>query len=215
MVNLFTTYYYDADRENELYHVHLINKSCKFIDMIYAMNEMKPHNVSMPEKNVSMRWIDSRPTMQQLFDWVNEVTGYDDINIVANSDIYFDEEGIDIIKLLLTENDCWALTRWEMNSDNMVKFGNIMVKDATFMDRSDSQDTWCFRGRIKPGNYNFKIGTPGVDNRLAFEIQKAGYNISNPSWTVKTYHLHKGDHRAWHGTEPIPHPYLLVQPTSL
>jgi len=194
MVNLFTTYYEDEKRSVELNDVLMQNMHNFTIDRIYLLDESGRMKLD--------RQISSRPAFQQIFDYVNEVTKDDDINIVANSDIFFDEEGIEIAKLLLDPNDCWALTRWD-------------AVTGEFMGRRDSQDSWFFRGKVKPGNYDFQIGMPGCDNKLAYELQQAGYNISNPSLTILTFHLHKGEERSWHGKPQVPQPYLLINPTAI
>lgn len=203
MVNLFTTYYTDEARRDELYHVHLLNKSNKSIDMVYILNENEiAPDIGMRENNIVMKQISSRPTFQSIFNWVNEVTGEQDINIIANSDIYFVPDAIEYMKLLLGCGDCWALTRWDATT-------------GVFMNRRDSQDSFCFRGAVKAGEYGFGIGVPGCDNALCERLQRAGYNITNPSWTVKTYHLHAGEDRKWHGMARVEPPYLLIEPEEL
>jgi hypothetical protein len=194
MINLFTTYYHDEKRFAELNTVLQKNENNIFIDKIYLLDETGTLS--------SAKQIQNRPTFKEIFDYVNEVTNDNDINIIANSDIYFDEEGLEIIKLLLEKDDCWALTRWD-------------ALTGQFMGRRDSQDSWLFRGKIKTGNYDFLLGFPGCDNRLAYELQQAGYNLSNPSRTIKTYHLHNGDDRSWHGKPQIRPPYLLLEPHQL
>lgn len=211
-VNLFTTYYNDLDRNVELMTVQALNHRNKVIDKVYIWDETEqPCNVTKFEIKRRVR----RPTFQDLFDWVNEVTGDNDINIIANSDIYFDDMGLEMMKVALGVNDCWALTRWDVNSNNMVRQGDVMVHDCTFMNRRDSQDSWCFKGRIHFGNFDFELGKPGCDNAIAHRLQEAGYNVTNPSWTIKTFHLHKGDARPWHGTARVEPPYTLLNPTEL
>lgn len=183
--------------------------------MVYIFNEMPPHEISMPEKNVTSKWIDGRPTFKQIFDWVNEVTSDDDINIIANSDIYFDIMGIEMMKAVLRSDDCWALTRWDVKSFNVVRENGKMVPDIEFMNRRDSQDTWSFKGKIKAGNYDFKIGVPGCDNHLLWQLCEAGYTLCNPSWSVRTFHLHLSDERKWYGMPQIPPPYLLIDPSEI
>jgi len=214
MVNLFTTYYEDEKRQRELDLVLSLNEGSDSIDCVYLLDESG--------RLAQAKQISGRPTFQQIFDYVNEVTKVDDINIVANSDIFFDEEGIEIAKLLLEPNDCWALTRWDIIPERRISeqrsdiwSTTYIPEHAEFMNRRDSQDTWVFRGKVKPGNYDFQIGMPGCDNRMAYELQQAGYNISNPSLTIKTFHLHKGEERSWHGKPQVPQPYLLINPTEI
>lgn len=136
-----------------------------------------------------------RPTFEQMFSKFRD----DAINIVANADIYFNETQWFVG---LRNDECWALTRYDAYS-------------GEFMNRRDSQDSFCFKGKIKPGNYDFTIGIGGCDNRLCFELQQAGYIVRNPSLTVKTFHMHKEEKRTWHGMPQVPGPYLLLYPESI
>ena len=34
------------------------------------------------------------------------------------------------------------------------------------------------------------MGVPACDNRFAYELTKSGYNVLNPAYTIKSYHLH-------------------------
>lgn len=69
-----------------------------------------------------------------------------DINIFANSDIYFDETILHA--RYMDKNTCWALSRWDDLNDKCVLF-----------DRKDSQDAWVFVGEVKKLNYaDFTFG---------------------------------------------------------
>jgi hypothetical protein len=88
-----------------------------------------------------------------------------DINVFCNSDIYFTEtESLNNIGLM----ECYALTRWDKKGNSVKFFG-----------RPDSQDAWVFRGSVQNIKANFYPGMWGCDNRLAYEIQKAGYKALN------------------------------------
>ena len=56
-----------------------------------------------------------------------------------------------------------------------------------------SQDVWVFKGHIKPElKADFPLGVPRCDNRLLYELQEAGYSVLNPAFSIKSYHIHKG-----------------------
>jgi hypothetical protein len=145
--------------------------------------------------------VPGRPTFAELFELTKDYP--DDINCFCNSDIYF----TDISMMpVLKENECWALCRYNMN-DNVIKFFN----------RFDAQDSWVFRGTVKNVEANFVPGKFGCDNRLAYELEKAGYKVTNPSLSVKTIHLHAKDTKSHKRTteNTIPPPYLVLEPTYL
>lgn len=139
----------------------------------------------------------SRTTYQDLFNKINEVTRPDDINIVANSDIYFDETINNCSKI--TQDECYALTRY-----------NVLKKEIVFEDTPGSQDCWIFRGKIKEGNFDIPMGIPGCDNRIAHELREAGYKVYNPSKVIKSYHLHNTPKSYDDNTQRIEPPYYLV-----
>lgn len=181
MINLFTNYYIDKNpaRQKEIEYC-----LCK--------------NLSNPMLNVVVLNSQNRLSYSFYFRKINLLGGHDDINIIANSDIYF-ESDIKIVEKM-TANQCFALSRWDIDQN-----GN-----AQHYDHSDSQDAWIFRGKIKQGlNGEFNLGVPGCDNRIAYEINRAGYLISNPSKTVKSYHVHQSDIRNYGGNK-VPPPYMNV-----
>jgi hypothetical protein len=144
---------------------------------------------------------DGRHTFNQIFKMSEGFP--DDINVFCNSDIYFKEiENLKGIK----ENEAYALTRWDQKG-----------KQLTFFNRSDSQDAWVFKGSVNKMNANFFPGMWGCDNRLAYEILRVGYKLTNPSLSIVTVHVHELDERNQERTKEntVPQPYYLLNPCSL
>lgn len=144
---------------------------------------------------------EGRHSFEKIFSLTKEFPN--DINVFCNSDIYFPS-----VELLhkIKPNECYALTRW-----------NKLGSQIKFFNRIDSQDSWVFRGVIKNVKANFTSGMWGCDNRLLYEIQKAGYKILNPSLSIKSIHLHEVDNRNYERTpeNTVPQPYLTISPCSL
>lgn len=190
MINLFINYYKDTNsvRQKELDYCIFKNISNQFLNTVVINSQ-------------------DRLTFEYFFKKINLISGPDDINVVSNSDIYLDET------IMLAEkmgkNQCFALSRWDSLSNGTVKHFN----------RADSQDTWVFKGKIKENlAANFNMGFRGCDNRLAHEIRKAGYNISNPSLTIKTYHVQNSNIRNYTVTSDkflVQGPYLTITPEHL
>lgn len=139
-----------------------------------------------------------RPTFKELFELTKEYPN--DINCFCNSDIYF----TDLTRIRqIKANECFAITRADLlNDPNCV----------------GSQDAWVFKGVIKPIDADFTMGMWGCDNRVAYEIQKTGYDIKNPSLSINLVHLHEIDNRIWNPEErkrnTIKPPYLTIQPSK-
>jgi len=201
---LFTSWYTNKQRENEMEACLQVNLNNPHIDLVCLLSD----DGSLPKKDhpkLIPFFVKRRPRFSDFFDLIND---YEEAVVaVANSDIYFDET-IRLCHERLGENDCYALTRWDIQEN----------KEIIFYNHIDSQDAWIFRGEIKPGFYDFEMGRLGCDNRLACELKKAGYNVTNPSKSIKANHLHlekrtlNGNHDK---TKTIPPPYEYVLPTAL
>lgn len=126
-----------------------------------------------------------------------QVQPEENVYIIANSDIYIED-----LPILPNNNQCFALTRWEVGKNGAI----------TFLNRKDSSDMWIFRSRIKSPSYADFHNLPGCDNRINWEIRNIGYEISNPSRTIKTYHLHNGA-KSYDGSKRVNKPYLFLEPT--
>lgn len=189
MINLFTSYFKGDDpvRQKEYDYCLNKNKANKAIDRIIYFKH--------------------RPTYLDFFRAIRKYPN--DINILSNADIYFDDT------ILLANNikprQCYALTRWELLD------GKIMM----FEDRhrsakaKHSQDTWIIRGSVNVDHIGqFHIGTRGCDNRIAYDLHTIGYNVINPSLSIKTIHVHKNDFRKASNII-IPPPYKWIEQTKL
>lgn len=213
-VNLFISLYHEQNKERQIeLHTCLMNNlKSKCFDQIWIIAE--------PDKNGKFDYLESiapykvnilpctvRPTFRTFFEVINNVTiessiaGYGgNINVVANSDIYF--ESIPIYPKI---NQCFALCRWEVNKDGTV----------TFLNRKDAQDVFIFNSKIRIPRYSdCHFGIPGVDNRLCAELLNTGYEMLNPSLTIKTFHLHHGA-KSYDGSVRIGRPYHFLPPIEL
>lgn len=152
------------------------------------------------------RW----PTYQDMFAIVNRVDSMSDpldgtLRIVCNADIFIDNDAINLMALM-HKDQCLALSRWDITNGGVFHHNTL-----------DSQDTWVFRGKVRDGKYDFKIGKPGCDNRIAAELVRAGYDVINPSKTIKTFHLHKTGVRNYtrNEGEVVSPPYEFITPTFM
>jgi hypothetical protein len=161
-------------------------------------------NLSNPHINVIIVESADKPRYDDMFGKLNRITNSDDINIICNSDIFFDET-ILLAERFLRPRDVYALTRWDYINEHNVKF----------FDRRDSQDTWMWRGKLENVIGGFSLGKRGCDNRIAHEFRDAGYRIMNPSRSIKTYHVHTSNVRNYTQNDVVHGPYFHVDITSL
>ena len=164
-------------------------------------------------RRVHRVWSQKRPTFTDHIEWANRCTKPNDINIMANADIQFDPETIQMF-WQLRPSEFWALSRWENSSSPSNSPGDYRW----------CQDTWAWRGgcRIDLSKSGFPLGYPGCENRIAFLAHKAGYRVCNPSPSVKTFHIHDSGFRRYPATDHavkcpdrIRPPYLYVTPHDI
>lgn len=206
MINLFIPYYIDKDpaRQAEIEQCIANNGNNKAIDKIFLIcDDPNTFDNWFPrtDRTFVIIFIHDRPTYSQVFEIINNETGSEDWNVLINSDIYTDET-IGLIKKY-GDNDFLALSRWDIDKEGNAKHFN----------RWDSQDAWCFKGRVRQMNAGFYQGIAGCDNAIAGRAEIAGYNVINPSKTIKTYHLHNSGVRNYNPNERVSKPYKLITPT--
>lgn len=219
MINLYSEYYFDKDpkRRDELLYCLIKNGNNPLIDKLYIFGDFDDRTVDVLIKskpNKIKRIITSkRLTYKAFFIHANANTQSDnDINILINSDIYLDETITNCHEVL--NNECYAILRHEVNEDFS---SQIKLIGSRGMLRSDSQDAWIFKGKIKDiKECDFSLGIAGCDNRIAYLISEAGYNVKNPCHKIKIYHYHNSGVRNYMENEEVKEriegDYLLVKP---
>jgi len=191
----------DAERNNELIQCFKRNYSNLNVDLITRLIDVQ-YTEAKEFEGVSIELCFGRPTIKDFINVINANSVYGDIAIIANSDIYFDET----LSLAneIKEGECYALSRYDDNIKGLIPFH-----------RRDSQDAWIFRTPIRMPNHadDLRLGVPGIDNRLAFELNNVGYKVTNPCSQIKAIHLHRSNRRNYTSKDRIEPPYLLVNPT--
>lgn len=168
-INLFVQVYkaYNEERQKELDTCLEINKSLN-VNGIPYFNAIE---------------IKERLTFSELFKLTKDYP--DDINIIANSDIFFNETIL--LSRFIQPNCCYALSRWDYKPSNM----------CILFNRKDSQDVWIFNGAVNLEIGNYTAGVPGCDNKLAWELKQSGYLVSNPAKSIHAIHLHNTEFRTY------------------
>ena len=183
-MNLFVNYFehQNAERRKEIDFCLEKNEANDIIDNIVVVNRGQRCTYG--------------DFLEAMFDYPN------DVNIIANSDIYFDETlkyASDIKK-----GECYALTRWELVGGKVINFNDRHGKPSPAM---WSQDAWIFRGSIKPDRFYkilavnlktrthavipFSLGIPGCDNKFAAMCKESGVKVTNPCSKIRAIHVHR------------------------
>ena len=202
MISLFTTFYNEKNviRRDELLFCLQKNIENRWIDRIYILDES---NDDLNNPKIILKKLKRRPFFNDFLNIVNQNTGNDDINIISNTDIYFDDT-LKTISKISDHSLCLALNRWNV-LNNTIKF------EIGF-----GQDTWIFKGQIRDNIEAFFFnGLPASDNRFAFELRKVGYKVINPSLSVKSFHMHNSRIRSYQSEVLIPGPYYYPLPAII
>jgi len=145
---------------------------------------------------------DGRITYSDFFDLTAKYQ--DDINVLSNLDIYFNETIL--LAKGIGDNEAYALTRWELDGRSIIPFE---IKHSGVKGKF-SQDVWIIKGKALPVNGNFNLGKPGCDNRIAYELSQH-YTVTNPSDKIQCIHKHKEEARNYTLKGKIMPPYLWVE----
>ena len=131
---LYTTYYKEDNnyRKNEFLTCLKINISNTAISKIIVFNEGESIAYLGPYR-IEEIFIDKRPTYQDFINYINANSNQEDVQIIANTDIYFDKN-IEVLKHINLKDTCLALSRWDTTDTIRPKLYN----------RNDSQDVWVF-----------------------------------------------------------------------
>ena len=198
-MNLFINYYNADNRQDQIDCCLEKNLANPLITRIIIFNQ---HKKIDHQKVISID-SDKRPTYQDFFNKTREYP--DDINIIANSDIFFDSTLEKANRL--APHQCYALTRWEFDGKKSTPFHDTHNINNNCPPMY-SQDVWMFRGASKLTNCDvvwavrsniriydlikFTIGIPGCDNVIAARL-KTTYginNVKNPAHDIKCHHYH-------------------------
>jgi glycosyltransferase involved in cell wall biosynthesis len=148
-----------------------------------------------------------RCTYQDCLDYANKYLK-DEIVIIANTDIFFDNT-LALLEEFDLSNKFINLLRWEV-----VEIDAHVVRSQLHV-TIGSQDAWIFRVPLKPFVACFPLGKPGCDNRIAFEARTVGLKVINPAFSIRSHHLHFTNVRNYGSQDRIPGPYLLMPPGAL
>lgn len=150
---------------------------------------------------------DVRKTFAELFDYCN--TNFDgDTCVIANTDIIFNNT-LDIAKQHKLKNTLLCLTRWDILPNGQERFFDNNHGAAYF-----SQDSWIFKAPLDVPEFDFYMGKPGCDNKIAFLANQKGILVRNPSRKIVTKHLHKSNFRTYTTSDRVGGPYVGVEPKS-
>jgi hypothetical protein len=140
-----------------------------------------------------------RTNYQNIFNML-EASKNNDINIIANGDIYFDDT-IKLVDSVMTEDIALGISRTYPPDDYYFVNGFHCDGKAAV----ESNDVWIWKGKCKVKNADFPIGYYACDGRIMQCFVEAEYRVYNPANDVKVWHNHK--YRSGSNPPVVPGPY--------
>lgn len=189
---LLTTLYNEKNEKRRLEFITCIETNLKntSIDTIHVIYDTAKDDVHgsllldyLKTKNVKISYMPGRPSYGDFFAIANNV--YPNCKVmVSNADIFFNET-LALLESYDLRDKFLALTRWTVRSDG------TLVECSP---RGSCQDTWFFQTPLRTfENSSIKIGTWGCEHAIAYQAQKSGLTLFNPSRSIQCCHLHLSD----------------------
>ena len=211
---LVTSYYKTSnkERQNEIDECITKNINNPLISNIYLLND-KIYN-SKILKNEKIKQFNIIKGNKLLFkdaiEFINSYCHNENV-ILSNTDIYFDES-LELLEDYDLNYKVLCLLRHDVKKD-----GTVDIFRHFGEPRWDSQDSWIFKSPLKIdiNELDFSFGTLGCDNMFASKLYDQDYQISNPSYSIKIYHLHNVDERNYNCDDRVHGNYCLIQPSHL
>lgn len=206
-------------RRSEVKYCIDCNINCNIFDRVYIIGKNFENTFLTPinstKTSVHLISLSSRCTFKKMYQIINEVCKPDDIAVISNNDIYFDNT-IELCRTFNLTNYFLALLRRDVNKDNTSQLFEYDINDCFGRKghRGDSQDVWIAKTPIRiPNNSDFFFGIPGCDNRIAYLMEEQNYKVVNPCYDINIYHLHLSNKRNYiQGKDIVNGPYKLNIP---
>lgn len=208
-MNLIIEYFQSRNhiRNGEyLYCLHQ-NIGVDEIDSIHIFVE-EGSDLNFDSPKIKKIVVKERPTYQDLFEYCNQHLK-DEICIVANADIIFDDT-LRYFESLDMTMQFYALSRWEISTNDGKNW------EIEPFDNAASQDVWVFKTPVLSScDMNYTMGKPGCDNKIPYHMRELGYTCRNPGKKVVTIHFHVSNFRTYSVKDDrVPGPYLLIAPVD-
>ena len=205
---LIQQYYIPSDKERyaETKEVLKRNLNLKKFDKIYLLNEklysLEELGLEKEYENLIQIVIEKRLTYSFFLDFCKDLNGY---CILSNSDIFFDENIDNVKKGALSKiKSIECLSRYEYRDEKNIEECSIKVTNC-------SQDAWILHSNFIENSpkFNFKLGVPGCDNKIAYYFFKNNYLVLNSMHRIKIYHYHRSEERNYNRRR-LEGPYAFV-----
>lgn len=179
-------------------------------DRLYVIAEGMNGSIASYGNSIELRQNVTRSTFADVLALARLAANDDDLVVIANADIVVPARSVASLSIEVQRRDAFALSRYEVERNGATRITT---------GGKHSQDVWATRGvpDLDAKLVSFFFGVPGCDNAYAYALYAAGYDVQNPSLSIKTIHLHASGKRTATNTRPhrVAAPYLYVEPHKL
>jgi hypothetical protein len=210
MITLLVGYYQDPDPRRAAEFVECLRRNIAnpYIEQVHVFDETRTQDLAskvpvLASPKVVIVPSAARMRFTDFFSYANNSLRGKTV-ATANTDIFFDET----LELLGNYQLCGrllALTPWDVLADGSRKFRNLTC----------SQDAWIFSSPIPVFPVDWFLGVLGADERLAYEANRAGMVVTNPSLSIRASHLHLSGIRRYTAQSKLLGNYLRLPITDL
>jgi hypothetical protein len=216
----------DPERKLEIDTCFRINAENPVVDVFYILVE---NDAELPIESTKIVKIPirERPKYSTFFNLYRVHESPDTINVLLNSDIVIDYRHTGWLDNI-SEKMLFAITRYEIIGDAVpttmyelskvrVELCESIIQGSKWLKNQEyhsSQDVWAIRGY--PPNihlFEFELGVPKCDGRVAFLFRCSDYKVYNPCLTIYCYHYHRSPSRNY--KTPIAGDTAWILPTNI
>ena len=198
----------NPQRQQELVQCLETNVKNQYIDKIILLNE-KIYDLPITDPKITQININQRVSYYYILNYIKYKIN-NAICIFSNTDIYFNHT-LQLLHTIDLKDRFLALLRYNIDKHNHAHLHH----DG----RPDSQDAWIIDSDISidiGNDFKFQLGKPGCDNAITYIMMKHRYVVSNPSLSIKCYHLHQTEIRDYTPTDLVITPfYHFTFPTKI
>jgi len=178
-IDLYIPYYRDKNfaRNEELRLCLTLNTQNKLFKHIFIMNENMPEPDFIVKSDQISIVNCGRLTFQGIFKYACELSNKETTKMLINTDIVIGEN---FDQLTLTDKQFICLSRYDIMSDGQCKI-NV---------GGGSHDCWIWKDNIKSDIGQFYMGKFLCDGVLTNELYGNHFQLKNPVYDLKIYHIH-------------------------
>lgn len=130
--------------------------------------------------------IHHRPYYSDMIKLANQ-WGEGKVGIIANADIYFDDESAIERADEIQPGDFWTISRY----DEVLKDGERVGWKIFYIATAGAHDCWIFRTPLRPFKSDYHLGIQGCDLFMAQRAIEAGFQVLNPCHSILPRHRHR------------------------